>query len=218
MISPCQNHSTQSRPRLAFWHSPIHHPFWPRFKFSIFNFQFSISSLALAAFLPVCDSIRAAEPSRELQVKAVFLFNFAQFTEWPSNAFAAADSPIIIGTLGNNPFGDFLRSTVTNEVVHGRKLVIQHYQKVEEVKNCHILYIGQSEADRLEHDLSVLKGRPVLTVSDIENAAYHGVMIRLFTEGNKVRLRVNLEEVKAAGLTLSSKLLRVAEVIHSEKK
>jgi len=180
------------------------------------NFQFSILLLLTAFLKPFSGS--AAEPSREYKVKAVFLFNFAQFTEWPSNAFPAPDSPIVIGTLGNNPFGDFLRETVSTEMVRGHKLVVEHYQKVEEIRNCHILYIGQSEADRLEHDLNVLKGRPVLTVSDVENAAYRGVMIRLLTEKNKVRLRVNLDEARAAGLNLSSKLLRVAEVIHPEKK
>jgi hypothetical protein len=189
----------------------------PNFTFSILNFQFSIL-LCLAAFLLAVRSCLAADPSREYQVKAVFLFNFAQFTEWPSNAFTAPDSPIVIGTLGNNPFGDYLRETVKNEVVRGRKIVVEHYQKVEEIKNCHILYIGQSEADRLEHDLNVLKGRPVLIVSDIENAAYRGVMIRLLTQSNKVRFRINLEETRAAGLTLSSKLLRLAEVIHPDRK
>jgi len=190
----------------------------PNFTFSILNFQFSIALLGLAAFLLAVRSCLAADPSREYQVKAVFLFNFAQFTEWPTNAFPAPDSPIVIGTLGDNPFGDYLRETVKNELVHGRKIVVEHYQKVEEIKNCHILYVGQSEADRLEHDLNVLKGRPVLIVSDIENAAYRGVMIRLLTQSNKVRFRINLEETKAAGLTLSSKLLRVAEVIHPDRK
>lgn len=182
------------------------------------NFRYSFSVLFLALALLVRDVGLAAEPSREYQVKAVFVYNFAQFTEWPSNAFARPDSPIVIGILGNNPFGDFLQETIRNETVHGRRLVIEHFQRVEEIKNCHILYVGQSEADRLDHDLDVLKGRPVLTVSDIEHAAYRGVMVRLYMQANKVRLRVNLDDVRAAGLSLSSKLLRVAEVIHSERK
>src|SRR5205823_12626965 len=159
-----------------------------------------------------------AEPSREYQVKAVFLFNFAQFTEWPSNAIASADAPIYICTLGDNPFGDYLKETVRNELVRGRKLVIEHHQKVEEIKNCHILYIGQSEAERLEHDLNVLRGKPVLTVSDIEAPAARGVMIRLVTQSNKVRFRINLEEAKAANLNLSSKLLRAAELVRTDNK
>src|SRR5439155_372026 len=110
--------------------------------------QCAASLLALAACGLLALRSHAAEPSREYQVKAVFLFNFAQFTEWPSNAFASADSPIYICTLGNNPFGDYLQQIVRNEAVRGRKLVIEHHQKVEEIKTCHILYIGQSEAER----------------------------------------------------------------------
>jgi len=173
--------------------------------------------LVLSCALSLPRIAFAAEPSKEYQVKAVFLYNFAQFTEWPSNVFAAADSPIVIGTLGSNPFGDFLHETVKNEVVRGRKLVVEHYQKVEEIKNCHILYIGQSEADRLDRDLDLLKGRPVLTISDIENAARRGTMVRFYTQSNKIKLRIYLDEVRAAGLNLSSKVLRVADV-HTERK
>ena len=172
----------------------------------------------MPGLLLFCNFAGAAEPSKEYQVKAVFLYNFAQFAEWPPNSFETKDSPVVICTLGNNPFGDFLKDTVRNEVVRGRPLKVEHHQRVEEIKTCHILYIGQSEADRLEQDLNVLKGKPVLTVSDIESAAVRGLMIRLVTQSNKIRIRVNLEEAKAAGLNLSSKLLRAADIVRGEKK
>jgi hypothetical protein len=160
----------------------------------------------------------AADPPREYQIKAAFLFNFAQFTEWPTNAFEQKDSPLLICTLGDNPFGDYLDKLVQNESFRGRPLRVEHYRKVEEIRTCHILYIGRSEADRLEQDLNVLKGRPVLTVSDIEGSAPRGVMIRLVTQESRIRFRINLEEVKAAKLSLSSKLLRAAEIVPTEAK
>ena len=40
----------------------------------------------------------------EYQVKAVFLFNFAKFVEWPATAFKSANEPIRICLLGQNPF------------------------------------------------------------------------------------------------------------------
>ena len=58
-------------------------------------------------------------------------------------------------------------------------LNLRHYRAVEEIKTCHILYVSQSEGTRLDNILAVLKGKPVLTVSDIENAAIRGIMIRL---------------------------------------
>jgi hypothetical protein len=40
-------------------------------------------------------------------------------------------------------------------------------------------------------------------------------MIRFITERNRIRLRINLEAARAAGLTLSSKLLRAAEIVRT---
>jgi hypothetical protein len=172
----------------------------------------------LAGLLLETASPTHAQVSREYQIKAVFLFNFAQFTEWPPAAFPTSDTPVTIGILGTDPFGKSLEDTVRDERVRGRRIEIRHYRAVEEIKTCHILYIGQSEATRLEYILAGLKGKPVLTVSDIENAATRGAMIRFVTEHNRIRLRVNLKVVQAASLSLSSKLLRAAELVGPEDK
>jgi hypothetical protein len=79
------------------------------------------------------------------------------------------------------------------------------------MKTCHVLFISRSEAERLEQILTGLRGRNTLTVADIDDFALRGGMIQLVTEKNKIRMRINLEAVKAANLTISSKLLRVAE-------
>ena len=143
-------------------------------------------------------------------VKAAFLFNFAQFTEWPPEAFSEKDSPLVIGILGPNPFGDFLAETVRNEVAHGRRITIEHYSKVAEIKTCHILYIGQSEASRLDRVRDTVKDKPVLTVTDVQGAAARGIVVEFITAQNRIRFRINQEAAKAGKLNLSSKLLRVA--------
>ena len=152
-------------------------------------------------------------PAREYQVKAVFLFNFAQFVDWPPQAFPDAQTPLVIGVLGEDPFGTYLDETVRDGKVNNRPLAVQRYRRVEEIKTCHILFISRSEADRLGQILASLKERSILTVSDTEGATQRGVMIRLVTEKNKFRLRINLEAAKAANLTISSKLLRPAEIV-----
>lgn len=159
-----------------------------------------------------------AQVSREYQLKAVCLFNFAQFVEWPTNAFVSTNSPIIIGLLGVDPFGSFLDETVQGETIHGRRVVVERYRRVEEATSCHILYIAQSETRGLERITSALADKPVLSVSDIEDSARHGAMIEFVIQNNKIKLRVNLSVVTPARLTLSSKLLRVADLILAEKK
>jgi hypothetical protein len=93
------------------------------------------------------DMSAQTAPSREYQIKAVFLFNFAQFVEWPPAAFRDSNSPLVIGVLGDNPFGTYLDETVRDEKVGNRPLEVQRYQRVDEIKTCHVLFIGPSGAE-----------------------------------------------------------------------
>ncbi len=145
------------------------------------------------------------------------MFNFAQFVEWPETAFPAAETPLVIGVLGEDPFGPYLDETVRGEKVNNRPLVVERYRRVEEVKICHILFISRSETDRLEKIFASLKGRNILMVGDSDHFCGKGGTIRFVTEKNKTRLRVNLAAAKAANLTISSKLLRPAEIVTPEK-
>ena len=176
---------------------------------------FWLAAFTLSSFLATTGWGQAEY--REDQLKAVFLFNFAQFVEWPPTAFANAKSPLIIGVLGDDPFGPTLDETVRGEKIGGRKLTVRHFRHPEEIGVCHILFIGQSESSRLESIVSILGGRGILTVSDADRAARRGVMIWFFTENKKIRLRINLDAAKLAGLTISSKLLRSVEIVTSEK-
>ena len=169
-----------------------------------------VSVLLLAGGL---ESPAQAAPPPEYQLKAVFLFNFAEFVDWPPQAFPEAQTPLVIGVLGEDPFGGYLDETVRGEKVKGRPLTVQRYRQVHEIKTCHLLFISRSEANRVEQIVAGLKDRNILTVADAEGFARRGVMIRFVTEKNKIRLRINLEAAKAAHLTISSKLLRPADIV-----
>jgi hypothetical protein len=156
-------------------------------------------------------------PSKEYQVKAVFLFNFAQFVEWPPAAFADGNSPLVIGVLGDDPFGAYLDETVRAERVANRAMQVQRYHRVDEITTCHVLFISQSEESRLEQTLASLKGRTILIVSDSDDFLQRGGMIQLATSEGKIRLRINVNAARTANLTISSKLLRSAELVPGSK-
>jgi len=178
---------------------------------------FSHRFLVFCALLGLSGRTLPAQPetSKEKEVKAAFLFNFAQFVEWPGAAFSDAHAPLIIGLLGDDPFGGTLDATVQGETVNGRPLLVQRYRRVEEIKTCHILFISDSEKARLPRIFATLKGRPILTAGDSEGFARSGGMIRFITE-KRVRFRINREAAAAAGLTISSKMLRAAEILRPE--
>jgi len=160
----------------------------------------------------VCANYGQAQtaPVPEYQAKAVYLFNFAQFVTWPSQE--SSHAPLLIGILGDDPFGSYLDETVRGQKVINRPLTIQRFRRGTEPRNCNILFISQSERDRVAQIISNLKGRSVLTVSDMDHFTDIGGMIQFFTEHDKIRVRINLDAVKAADMKVSSKLLSVAEV------
>ena len=156
--------------------------------------------------------------SREFQIKAVFLFNFTQFVQWPESSFADATSPFVIGVLGDDPFGPYLDETVGNESVGSHKLVVERYQTPGDIRNCHILFISLSSKPDIREALAAVKGKPVLTVSDTDGFARTGGMVRLYNEGGHIRLRINLQPADEANLLVSSKLLRLADIVQAKNK
>jgi len=168
-----------------------------------------------AALLLVCAGHLGAQAARasEAQVEAVFLFNFAQFVDWPPEAVPDSQAPLVIGILGGDPFGEFLDATVRGERRGARPFVVHRYQGVDDVTRCDILFISRSAGYAPEDILARLKNRPILTVSDADRFAERGGMIRFVTDKSRIRLQINPEAAEAAHLTISSKLLRVAEVI-----
>jgi len=167
----------------------------------------SLLGLALAGL--GAPAVRAETTlSPEYQLKAVFLFNFAQFVEWPAQAFPGPKAPLVIGVLGKDPFGAYLDDLVSGEKIGDRPLVIRRYSRLEELAGCHILFISRSEARNLETIVARLKEQNVLTVSDADSFTRQGGMVRFAMENGKIRLRINVEAAKARHLSISSKVLR----------
>src|ERR1700680_3771225 len=73
--------------------------------------------------------------SSEYLIKAGFIYNFAKLVEWPSTAFAQADSPIVIGILGDDPFGTTLDRIVADKKINGRGFIVKRLRWGKDVKD-----------------------------------------------------------------------------------
>jgi YfiR/HmsC-like len=175
-------------------------------------------AVACAGLIVSAHGLRAADAPTENRVQAVFLFNFSRFVEWPAQAFAAPNDPFVIGIVGSDPFGVRLDEAVRNEQINGHALTVRRFRSVSEVENCQILFIDRSEIGHLGQILAALDHRSTLTVSQAEGSAQRGVMIQFATENSRIRLRINVESARAVGLTISSKLLRPAEIVGADVK
>ncbi len=149
---------------------------------------------------------------REYQLKAVFLYNFVNFVTWPEGAFNGPTRPFVIGILGEDPFGSFLEKVVADETFKGRPVILKRSDSPAELTDCQILFISASNRSRLDFILRSVPSRHILTVGDFEGFMEAGGMINLTHADQRVRIEINVQSTRNAGLEVSSKLLRVAKV------
>lgn len=120
---------------------------------------------------------------------------------------------MIIGILGPDPFGGWLRDAVEGERSNGRGIVVRQLTRIDRGDECHVVFIARSEMAALPRILAALAGRPVLTVSNIPDLARLGGMVEFVDERARIPFRINHLRAKSAALEISAKLLRPAEVI-----
>ena len=146
----------------------------------------------------------------EYEVKAAFLLNFLQFVETPASVATNTGMPVVIGVLGDYPFGTALDDTIKDENVQGHPLKIRRARQVAEVKDCQLVFICRSEKARVKEILNALHGSCALTVSDVEQFCQYGGMIGLISAGGRIRFEINQEAAEQSNVKISSKLLRLA--------
>ena len=154
-----------------------------------------------------------SNPSSEYQVKAAFLFHFAQFVDWPPEAFKDAGAPLTYCTVGEDPFHGALDASMSGKTIDGRPVRVLHFKLAQEVQTCQILFLGAPEKRLLSATLVNLGESPVLTVGESQNFIEQGGMIGFLWEDNKVHFEINLEAAERAKLKISARLLTLAKKV-----
>jgi hypothetical protein len=164
--------------------------------------------LCLSATLSAQEQ-RKADPRN---VEAAFLRNFAHYITWPDGVFADSQTPWRICIVGSDPFGEVLEKTFEGRIEQGRPFTILRTQKPAELKNCQIAYLAYITSANRRAALSSLQGLPVLTVSNAPDFLQEGGIIR-FDVTDYVELNVNLDQARAASLTIQTKVLEVSRAV-----
>jgi len=192
---------------------------------------------------------------KEYQVKAAFIYNFMKFIEWPKETTGKGadgenskepkkdndkkDEPIVIGMVGDNPFGKAFELIIKKKI-NNKKIAITEFEGLEEykaraknkakykeeyiaeyekaLKKCHVLFFHATKVHNYHGIVELVGDSSVLTVGDIESFTDNGGVIGFAVEKKKVRFEVNLTAARRANLKISSKLLRLAKRVIEEKK
>lgn len=167
--------------------------------------------LALWLFRPLCaGDVSSAD---EYEIKAAMLLNLTRFVEWPAAKLGEPGSPFVIGILGSDPFGQDLDKESRGRTVAGHPIQVRRLDDSLRPEGCQLLFIGRGERRRFVELAPVLSRASVLTVGDGEKFVGAGSVIGLVLRENRVQIEVNLAAAKRGGLTISSRILKLATVV-----
>ena len=177
------------------------------------------ASVAVIAVLTMASfSVAQAPATGEYEVKAAFLFHFAQFVEWPEAAFHDANSPLTYCTIGEDAFHGSLDAALRGKMTGARAFRVEHINLPQEIQGCQVLFIGTKEKKLLPAILAGVKENAILTVGESEHFVQEGGMIGFLLDKNKVGFEINLEAAQKAKLRVSSKLLALAKKVVGGQK
>lgn len=168
-----------------------------------------LCAFLLALQLPVGTALYGAdEEIAEYRVKAAYLFKFCGYIEWPQSAFAAPDSPILIGVRGAEALAADLEIIAANRTVAGRRVEVRRLGAEQAAEEVQVLFVGRDAvADPAVP--GIVDSAPVLLVTEADDAAAGGV-INFVLVDNKVRFDISTRLASARNLRISARLLDVA--------
>ena len=150
----------------------------------------------------------AAEPLPEYSVKALFLYNFLKFTEWPEGP----RKELGVCVLGSDPFGDAL-DAIEGKTAHGLPVRVKRGMTAERAKECALVFINEPDRPRLLRTLRALEGVSVLTVAEHEGFVGAGGMIGLEIRDSRVQFQINVKAAGKGNLKISAQLMKLARQV-----
>lgn len=144
----------------------------------------------------------------EYRLKAAFVYQFAQFVDWPPSVWQGAKT-IQFCVTQPNPFGAELEQLLHGESLKGRPLTVKEVPEPERVIDCQVLFAHGSRADVVAF-LKGAAGRPILTVGDGPDFLDAGGMIGMKVVDGRLRFEINATTAQKVGVRVSSQLLSVA--------
>jgi len=150
----------------------------------------------------------------EHQVKAVLLYKFTSFIDWPESVIEDLWQPFVIGFLGQSPIVSIFIQKFSGQNIKGKKLIIQSFESVDQVNACHMIFVHHQYSHEIPSLMKKVKNLSTLIISESDRLIQQGGMINFVIENNTICFEINPSAAKDAGLTISSKLLRLAKIVN----
>ena len=171
--------------------------------------------LLLLATLLFGIRLEAQATMGESQIKAMFVYNFLKFVEWPVDASASPKDPFVVLIIGDGPTADATESFLESKMIGDRPLVVRRTQSDPSFTGVQAAFVVERDGKRLHRILGAATAAGVLTIGEGDDFATLGGVIGLLVENRKVRFDVDTSAAQSAGLRVSSKLLALTRNVRS---
>lgn len=169
--------------------------------------------LGLIFIFPLLCQQKKVMKVEEYQLKIAMIKRFFDFIKWPPGPGNPDSGRFVIGIVGDTSISDYLETLSRQIAIPGKRVTFKAITDLIQVKECHVLIIGNIDAERLKEILAITGELPILSISETEGFAEIGVLINLFKVDNNVKFEINYQSVKRSGLVFSSKLYKLARLI-----
>ena len=168
-------------------------------------------AVSIIALLSASTGVCSAQgPDAEYQIKAAFLFHFAQLVDWPGDVAGSASQSINLCVLEDEPQRQEIQTMVDGKPLGSRVFHVRVLHQAQESQGCQLFFLSRDMARKQSAILKSLHGMPVLTVGETDSFLSDGGMICFHLDADRIRFDVDLGAAESSHLRISSRLLLLA--------
>ncbi len=158
--------------------------------------------LALIAFQPTW--------AQKEKYHSIFIYNFSKYVKWPDSSNSGS---FVIGVLGKSAIQKDLKAMAASKKVNGMPIEIKFFNSSSEIKDCHILYVAQSESNKMDEINAITQEQSILVVTDKPGLAEKGADINFIEVDGKIKFELNQHHVEARGMKVAGSLASLAIMV-----
>jgi hypothetical protein len=177
--------------------------------------------IVVFTFLTCANSIQdiaaqdRVDKATERKVKVAYIYNFCRYIDWPDGAFNGAESPLVIGVLGNDPFGAAFDALAERKTVKGRQIAIARFDSPEDYRPVHVLFVTNATDERIHQGvIQEARGKPMLVIGESPGFGEQGAAVNFYHDTNgTIGFEINVDAAARQQLRVNAKLLKLATVV-----
>jgi hypothetical protein len=154
----------------------------------------------------------------ERRVKAVFVFKFAAFVDWPLEVLAETGAAIQIAVMGEEAVVQDIADAAGSRTVEGRRVQARRVGPGDPLDGVHILFMRDAAFRGMGGSVEQLRPEAMLIITESPGALGQGSVVNFVVDDGKVRFDISLDAAERRGLRLSSRLITVARTVVGKQR